>query len=98
VGGMGVIRGQLVWDTSADLDLHLTLPDQQQVYFANRSISFNNGRAVATLDHDNLGETIDAPPKHRVENIAVTGTPAPGNYTFFVNSFSTSNPSDDFTL
>ena len=98
VGGTGVIRGQLVWDTSADLDLHLTLPDQQEVFYANRSVTFNGGRATATLDHDNLGGTIDAPPSHRVENIAVNGAPAPGSYTFLVNSFSTSNTSDPFSL
>jgi len=100
VGGTGVIRGQLVWTTSADLDLHLTLPDEQQVFFANRSVTFNNGKATATLDHDNLGGTIDAPPDKRVENIAVNGMPSNGNYTFFVNSFNPSSPnaSDPFTL
>jgi hypothetical protein len=98
VGGTGVIRGQLIWDTSADLDLHLTLPDQQQVYYANRSVTFNGGKATATLDHDNLGGTIDAAPNHRVENIAVNGVPASGTYSFFVNSFSTPNPSDPFSL
>jgi hypothetical protein len=100
VGGTGVIRGQLVWTTSADLDLHLTLPDEQQVYYANRMVTFNNGKATATLDHDNLGEVIDAPPDKRVENIAVTGTPSNGSYTFFVNSFNPSSPnaSDPFTL
>ena len=98
VGGTGIIRGQLVWDTSADLDLHLILPDQQQVYYANRSVTFNGGRATATLDHDNLGGVIDAPPNHRIENIAVNGVPAPGTYSFFVNSFSTPNPSDPFRL
>jgi len=98
VGGTGIIRGQLVWDTTADLDLHLTLPDQQQVYYANRSVTFNGGRATATLDHDNLVEVIDAPPNHRIENIAVNGVPAPGTYSFFVNSFSTPNPSDPFSL
>ena len=100
VGSTGVIRGQLVWTTSADLDLHLTLPDNQQVFFANRSVTFNNGRATAALDHDNLGGVIDAPPDKRVENIAVNGTPSNGSYTFFVNSFNPSSPnaSDPFTL
>jgi hypothetical protein len=100
VGGTGVIRGQLVWTTSADLDLHLTLPDQQQVYFGNRMVTFNNGKASAVLDHDNLGGIIDAPPDKRVENIAVNGTPSNGSYTFFVNSFNPSSPdaSDPFTL
>ena len=100
VGGTGVIRGQLVWTTSADLDLHLTLPDEQQVFYANRSVTFNSGKATAMLDHDNLGGVIDAPPDKRVENIAVNGTPSNGNYTFFVNSFnpSSANASDPFTL
>jgi hypothetical protein len=100
VGGTGVIRGQLVWTTSADLDLHLTLPDNQQVFYANRSVTFNNGKATAALDHDNLGGVIDAPPDKRVENIAVNGTPSNGSYTFFVNSFNPSsfNSSDPFTL
>jgi len=100
VGGTGVIRGQLVWTTSADLDLHLTLPDEQHVFYANRSVTFNNGRATAALDHDNLGGVIDAPPDKRVENIAVNGTPSNGSYTFFVNSFNPSSPnaSDPFTL
>ena len=100
VGGTGVIRGQLVWTTSADLDLHLTLPDEQQVFFGNRSVTFNAGKATAMLDHDNLGGVIDAPPDKRVENIAVNGTPSNGNYTFFVNSFNPSSPnaSDPFTL
>ena len=35
VGGDGVIRGQLVWTSNADLDLHLILPDNQEVFFAN---------------------------------------------------------------
>jgi hypothetical protein len=98
VGGTGVIRGQLVWTTSADLDLHLTLPDEQHVFFGNTSVTFNNGKATAVLDHDNRGGIIDAPPDKRVENIAVNGTPSNGNYTFFVNNFSSSNASDPFTL
>jgi hypothetical protein len=63
-------------------------------------VTFNNGKATAMLDHDNLGGTIDVPPDKRVENIAVTGTPSNGNYSFFVNSFNASSPegSDAFTL
>jgi hypothetical protein len=98
VGSTGIIRGQLVWDTSADLDLHLFLPDQQHVYYGNLSVTFNGGRATAILDNDNRGGIIDAPPMHRVENIAINGTISNGTYTFFVNSFATSNASDPFTL
>lgn len=98
VGGTGLIRGQLVWNTSADLDLHLTLPDQQHVYFGNRSVTFNNGRGTAALDVDNLGETINVQPDTRVENIVVNGVPLSGDYTFYVNNFGSSNRSDPFTL
>lgn len=98
VGGTGVIRGQLVWTTDADLDLYLTLPNGQQVSFRNVSVTFNNGRATATLDHDNLGNTIDVQPNIRVENIVVNGVPLSGLYSFFVNNFGTKNSSDPFTL
>ena len=99
VGSTGLVRGQLVWNTSADLDLHLILPDHQEVFYANPSVTFNNGRATAVLDHDNQGETIDVPPTSRVENIAVNGIPSSGTYTFFVNSFNASPAgSDAFTL
>jgi hypothetical protein len=99
VGSSGLIRGQLVWDTSADLDLHLKLPDGQEVFYANPSVPFNNGRGMAKLDHDNLGNVIDAPPTRRVENIAINGTLSNGVYTFFVNLFSSNgNPSNAFTL
>jgi FecR protein len=98
VGGNGIIRGQLTWMTNADLDLHLILPDQQHVFYANPSVTFNNGQATAILDHDNQGEIIDVPPSLRVENIAINGVPSAGTYTFYANSFNTSNGSDAFTL
>jgi hypothetical protein len=98
VGGTGVIRGQLVWRTDADLDLYLTLPNGQQVSFQNVSVTFNNGRATARLDHDNLGNTIDVQPNIRVENITVNGVPLSGLYSFLVNNFGTHNSSDPFTL
>jgi hypothetical protein len=98
VGGDGIIRGQLVWSSDADLDLHLILPDQQEVYYANPNVTFNGGRANAMLDHDNLGGIIDEQPDLRVENIAINGVPSNGNYTFYAHSYFTNNGSDDFTL
>lgn len=98
VGSTGIIRAQLIWNTSADLDLYLTLPNGQVVSFGNVSVTFNSGRAVAMLDHDNRGATIDVPPNIRVENIAVNGIPLAGLYSFIVNNFNTSNASDSFTL
>ena len=98
IGSEGIIRGQLVWTSDADLDLHLILPDQQEVFYANPSVTFNNGRATAVLDHDNLGGIIDEAPDRRVENIAVNGVPSNGSYTFFAHSFFSDNGSDTFTL
>jgi hypothetical protein len=98
VGSDGVIRGQLVWNSAADLDLHLLLPDGQEVSYRNVSITFNNGRAVARLDHDNLGNTIDVPPGMRVENIVISGVPLEGLYRFIVESFNSPNASDAYTL
>jgi hypothetical protein len=98
VGSTGLIRGQLIWNTSADLDLFLTLPNGQVVSFRSVSVTFNNGRAIAMLDHDNLGNTIDVPPNIRVENIVVNGIPLAGLYSFVVNNFNTPNGTDSFTL
>jgi len=98
VGSTGVIRAQLVWSSEADLDLHLTLPSGQEVFFGNVSVTFNNGNAIATLDHDNLGNTIDFPPNIRVENIAVNGIPLGGLYRFLVTNFNSPNVTDTFTL
>jgi hypothetical protein len=98
VGSTGIIRAQLVWNTSADLDLYLTLPTGQVVSFSNVSVTFNNGRAIARLDHDNLGSTIDVPPNIRVENLVVNGVPLAGLYSFVVNNFNTVNSADSFTL
>ena len=98
VGSTGVIRAQLIWNTSADLDLYLTLPNGQVVSFGNVSVTFNNGRAIAMLDHDNLGNTIDVPPNIRVENIVVNGIPLAGLYSFIVNNFNSPNGTDSFTL
>jgi hypothetical protein len=98
IGGDGIIRGQLVWSSDADLDLHLILPDQQEVFYANPNVTFNGGRASAMLDHDNLGGVIDEAPDLRVENIAVNGVPANGNYSFYAHSYFSNNGSDGFSL
>lgn len=94
----GVIRAQLIWNTAADLDLYLTLPNGQVVSFANVAVTFNNGRALARLDRDNLGDRINFPPNIRVENIVINGIPLSGIYTFIVNNFNSPNGSDAFTL
>jgi len=98
VGNTGIIQAQLIWNTSADLDLYLTLPTGQVVSFSNVAVTFNNGRAIARLDHDNRGGTIDIPPRTRVENISINGIPLGGLYTFFANNFSSPDGATPFTL
>lgn len=101
IGGDGLVRGQLTWADSSDLDLHLILPGGAgEVFFANRSITFNNGGATATLDADNLGGIINVAPDLRVENIVVSGEDIPaGTYVFFVDAFSLrSGDGSAFTL
>lgn len=101
IGGEGLVRGQLIWRNTSDLDLHLFLPDGAgEVFFGNPSITFNDGGATATLDADNLGGVVNVQPDQRVENIAVTGTNIPaGTYTFIVDNFSNrGNAVTDFEL
>jgi hypothetical protein len=100
IGGLGLVQGQLGWNTNADLDLHLILPGTAgEVFFGNTSITFNNGGATASLDRDNLGQTINIPPNTRIENIGVVGSNIPaGTYTFFARSFSDPNGSTAYTL
>nr|VFK08725.1 MAG: hypothetical protein BECKLPF1236A_GA0070988_100207 [Candidatus Kentron sp. LPFa]VFK25837.1 MAG: hypothetical protein BECKLPF1236C_GA0070990_100268 [Candidatus Kentron sp. LPFa] len=90
VGGLGLIRGQLIWYNNSDLDLHLLLPASAgHVYFGNKSVAFNGGNAIAELDHDNLGGVIDAGANQRVENITITGVDIPArNYQFYVHDYS----------
>jgi hypothetical protein len=90
VGGVGVVRGQLLWQTTADMDLHMLPPSGtgSEVFFGSPTVTLTGG-AVASLDADNLGGVINVPPNTRVENIQVTGTSVPtGTYTFFVVRFS----------
>lgn len=88
VGGSGIVRGQLTWTTTTDLDFHLIVPGGGHVAYYRPTVTFNGGAAVARLDHDNLGGTIDVQPNLRVENIVVTGTPAVGAYSFYVHRYS----------
>jgi hypothetical protein len=100
IGGLGLVQGQLAWTTTADLDLHLLLPGNAgEVFFANTSITFNNGGAVAALDRDNLGSTINVAPNKRLENIGVVGSNIPaGTYKFFAFNFNDPNGSTAYTL
>lgn len=91
VGASGEIRGQIVWMTNADIDLHMLPPVGSSVYFGNPTAAVGT-LATARLDHDNLGGVIDVAPDKRAENIVVSGSQIPtGNYVFHARSFSGNN-------
>lgn len=101
VGGSGDIRGQIIWLTNADIDLHLLVPTGDHVYYGNPQVALVAG-ATAQLDHDNLGVVIDVAPDQRVENIVVTGAASAsplanfsgipfGEYNFSAHSYSGNN-------
>jgi len=98
IGGTGIVRGQMLWATTADMDLHMFTPDGQETYFANTVVNFPSGMptATATLDIDNTSGishptaiTTFRGTTHAVENIQVTGSAVPaGDYKFFARNFS----------
>ncbi|MEO7725686.1 MAG: FecR domain-containing protein, partial [Burkholderiales bacterium] len=69
IGGAGVVRGQLIWTSPGDMDLHLLTPGGGHAFYANRTVNFAG--ATAQLDADNTSGGTPASPA--VENIAVTG-------------------------
>lgn len=108
IGGVGIVRGQMLWTTTADMDLHMFTPDNQEVYFGNTTVNFPSGSPTATaqLDIDNT-QGINHPTAvttfqgqlNAVENIRVSGTSVPaGNYTFFAVNFRSSGPTTAPTL
>lgn len=98
IGGSGVVQGQMLWTTTADMDLHLLTPDGQHVYYGNSSVNFpaSSPTAQAVLDVDNTSgvnhstavTTINGQ-VHAVENIRVNGTAVPnGTYSFYTHNYS----------
>ena len=80
-GRIGAVNVVLSWDTDDDLDLHVTCPDGQKIYFANKSA------CGGTLDVDRnagAGSIVERP----VENIVWDAGKAPaGNYLVEVVRF-----------
>jgi hypothetical protein len=74
--GPADLRVQLVFGAGADLDLYLTDPSQETVYYANSPSRVNGGRLEADLRCD------AAPP--RVETIVFASAP-PGRYRLGVD-------------
>lgn len=82
--GTGEFQATLEWDSPADLDLHVTDPSGEEIYYANREPAGSGGQ----LDRDaNVGcPTGDPAP---VENVFWNeGDAPPGEYTVEVHGFS----------
>ncbi|MES0874977.1 hypothetical protein ABSH63_13310 [Sinimarinibacterium sp. HSW-8] len=86
--GTGKLQFSLSWDAGVDLDLHVTEPDGNQIYYANPGPSTSGGR----LDIDDLNgpEPSDRPPgePEGVENIFWQNAAPTGTYVVRVDYFS----------
>jgi uncharacterized protein YfaP (DUF2135 family) len=86
--GTGKLQFSLAWDAAVDLDLHVTEPDGNEVYFGNPGPSASGG----TLDIDDLngpepsGRPAGEP--EGVENIFWQDSAPTGTYVVRVNYFS----------
>ncbi len=70
VGESGILRVNLSWNTTDDLDLHVETPSGE-VSYNNKTVE--NGGVIATLDIDaNAGESLTSTPQ---ENIVWDGIP-----------------------
>ncbi|MDD9944127.1 MAG: hypothetical protein OXU20_23995 [Myxococcales bacterium] len=82
--GTGAVQITLAWDSGADLDLYVTDPSGQTIFF-NRN--HRTSDAGGELDHDSRGNCRPEQQHQRVEN-AFWRTPAPGQYQVEVHYFS----------
>ncbi|HIK21897.1 MAG TPA: right-handed parallel beta-helix repeat-containing protein [Synechococcus sp. M44_DOE_062] len=79
--GTGPIQVTLSWNTVDDLDLYVTDPTQQTVFFNNPAIP-SGGRLDADANRDCVGVTTSP-----VENVFWISTPPPGLYIIDVRLF-----------
>jgi len=81
----GAITVSMLWSTSDDLDLHLVIPNGEEVYYSNKASSDG-----ATLDVDMQAweDEIVAQP---VENIYST-TPTAGHYQVYIYNYNDRTP------
>ena len=79
--GGGDMQITLTWTSSADLDLHVTEPDGNEIYFANRGPSGAGGE----LDVDS---NVGCDPQGSVENVFWSSPPPAGEYTIGVTGYS----------
>ena len=81
--GSGDVQATLLWSGDHDLDLHVTDPAGEDIYYRNKT-SASGGQ----LDHDDRAGCGSAPQAH-VENVFwPTGGATPGQYRVYVVLFS----------
>ena len=85
----GAVSISLAWDSDADLDLHVTCPDGDRIYYGSR-------RACGgELDVDmNAGGRRSAEP---VENVVWADAPPSGSFTVAVDNFNSRSDGDEAT-
>lgn len=83
VGSNGKFRVHLEWRTIDDLDLHLIIPDGQEIYYSNKNITSNG--CTGHLDVDaNAGSNYTSSPQ---ENIFWDDTAPEGRYKINIHCF-----------
>ena len=87
IGSDGLCRINLKWNTSDDLDLHLTLPDgaldsKEDVYYSNMKVEYEGG--LCFLDHDAIPNNDNENPQ---ENIVWKSCLPDGKYRISVKLF-----------
>ena len=86
-GGSGKITVTLMWDTPDDLDLSIECPNNEMIYYGNRTV------CGGTLDVDmNAGSVVSEAP---VENIFFDVVPREGIYQIFVTNFNCRQAADN---
>jgi hypothetical protein len=78
--GTGEMQLTLQWDSSADLDLHVTEPDGTELYWQSPGPSTSGGK----LDVDS---NVGCDPDGSVENVYWSGAPPSGDFTVEVNGY-----------
>lgn len=91
--GSGTLQFSLSWDSTPDLDLHVTEPNGERIFFANPQSA--SGGVLDFDDTDGTGPSRSSPnAPNAVENIFWEGTAPSGQYIVEVDYFSGNEPTN----